>query len=523
MKFSNLFPLDCIELANKLIVDLELKKEPIINLIEIDAEFLWSVIKNIFRTDLLPKWNSLDYIDEIEEFQFILMILEQIFDIDLKDVNPAFLKLRKVNHLQFILNALYLAFNFIEFNKKKSYISNDLIRSIDTSSTEIHTDSRSSDQETTTKDEFSNDFVKDEKYKDEIEESLEEKSEMMNNKKDEIAKNEFERKKEIENHKRLIQNFTFMKERNFALELSYKIMDVIELQKKTKETKIDLKKLQTYGPHLIESSLNQSFIETTRSKKSSSIKKPAKKSASTNKIFKTKNLKRPIKKAPSFKLDLDQLINQLTGLTSKQIDELNSKTSHQKKFVDQIEIDLIEKERNLNDELLNRIDRENRILKILSAEMKFNLIKEMKTRDGLKGRQFKKAKDDWRREQIKLKFELDDCYRDNLSNYKHLENEKEKQLRELIRKNDELIRESSNDVRKEMRNYVMKKRDCQKLILDDYDDFYKSKMMLITNSLSKKKDKLNHFDRSDITDLNSRSVSRHLEQTFKSKLYPKFH
>ena len=108
---------DCVQLANRLIDELELDRHPIDSVIEIDGEFVWLIIERVFNTSLLPKWQSLDCVNETEEFQFILQTLEQIFDLNLTGVNPAYLTMRKPEIVYLVLNALWMANDYVKSKK----------------------------------------------------------------------------------------------------------------------------------------------------------------------------------------------------------------------------------------------------------------------------------------------------------------------------------------------------------------------------------------------------------------------
>lgn len=521
-KFTFQLRTDCIKLANKLIIELELDHRPIENLIEINGEFLWNIVLNLFDTDLLPKFKNLDCINETEEFQFILDTLQQIFDLDLKNINPAYLTRRKPEYVKLVLNALLLANYYIRkksdtLNSKEiddllelssssslSDLSNESSNeelidgsnesSINLSDSSISEDFKRTDKSTANKNikiKNSKTISKKDKMIESstsvaVEKSLQNKKELTNEELD-------DKLKELDDNKKLIHNLTYLKEQNFALEISYKIMDVINIQKKSKEIKTNLNQLSANKP------------SSTRPKKSNKVpkKRPlkAKKGANNSKL--------------SYQ-NLSDVMKTLTGLDNKQIQVLKEKEDYQKRLICKIRYDLVNVEKRLNSEMEAKIDKENKLLELLQKDFDSNLVIEERKSKLNDRRQMNKVKYDLYRERATFRKEVDKLYQTNLKDLKQLESEQEKRLRELTKKKDDLFKEDLNELRKEMKEYEMKKRNDQNLLFDNYDNLYRSQSNLIKQEIAKRKihtDSIDHFNV---------SLNRHLEQTFKSKLYPKF-
>ena len=536
-------------MANKLIVELELSREPIRSLVELDGEFVWLIVENVFKTDLLPKWSNLDFIDETEEFQFILMTLEQIFDLDLNGINPAHLTLRKPDYIRLVLNALYLANSYIKFKRDdERFVFTDLIESVGESVDESNSASVSSVCSTTksTAESFSavenelptgdgaskkahcgaklernkksNNEIGRSKVKSKFTECRNESSS------DEKVANQL---KELNNRKQLINNLTCVKEQGFALELSYKIMDVLKIQEKSKEIKSNLDKLNRFRPQLTANTL---IVPTNRpiSKQfgESKLKRPTINQMQSKRSFGTPTTRRrpTVNKRTSTKsVDLSELLTKLIGLSNQQMHELRDKTERQRELVNQIKLDLIERERNLHGQLSSKVEKENRLLELLQRDM--NLSLSYQARNSLEHKhRLKKAKDELRRERVELRRQLDEYYTNNLSDYMHLETEQDKQLKAIANKNDESFRANLTEARKEIREWETEIRRKQTLALDNYDNFYATKHELMKRELVKQRERSSSYrDRDDINATVDRSQTKHLERTFKSKLYPKFH
>lgn len=527
-------------------------------MIEIDGEFIWFVIENLFNTNLLPKWQNLDCVDETDEFSFIIHTLELIFDLDLQNINPAYLTLRKPEYIYIVLNALSLANRFIKKTDDRQMDSNDeccgqnlnqilsdsQILSDRSSKLSINL-SESCDESLSKSSEIGNDVIKNKITDNKAVESndcssslesyLKSSNESLNKVKEPVKKelkikNEskdeqfVEQLKDLKNNKKLIHNLIYKKEQNFALEISYKILDVLKIQQKTKSIKTNLNRIQFYDSNQLEQStfqLNQtgSFSSLYRTNQlNNRFTKPKKLISKSNKIFLKKNpsIKQNFKKQQSKPLDLNEFLNKLTGLTSKQVNEMKEKSDHQKQLINQVKYDLLDAERRLHSQMLTKLDKENRLLEILHKDLNLNLNLSAIAKNRSERKRLKDAKYELRKERVCLKKDFDEFYLSNLSNLKQLEHEQDKKLRELARKKAELFKQDLHQVRKEIKEYENKMKENQKLLLDNYDNFYLSQSILIQEELKKQKNKNTNSNQ-----FSNQSVKRHLERSFLNKLYPK--
>ena len=221
---------------------------------------------------------------------------------------------------------------------------------------------------------------------------------------------------------------------------------------------------------------------------------------------------------PEKTLDLNELVNKLTGLSSKQLSELKDKSDHQKQLLNRVKCDLVEAERRLQSEMIAKIDRENRLLAILQKDLNLGLNLSSVSRNRLERKQLRNAKCELRRERVDLKRSAEELYRVNWSNLKNLEAEQDKQLRELSRREERTLREQVHQARKEIREAETRVSKQQKQLLDDFDNLYQSQSVMIRQEIAKQTGGSN----GDPVQFNSVSLTRHLEASYASKLYPKF-
>ena len=501
-------------------------------------------------TNLLPKWHSLDCIDETEEFQFIIQTLEQIFDLDLNDLNPAYLTYRRPQYVYLILNILSIANNFIQNDCTDRLSLGDLNKadSLESNSLESNIlESLGSDKKVTISNKSVNTF-KDEideislsslfsiesieyKKKDDvngiklnskgtIEDTLiDTTKDKSANKKDELSDEELSNQlKDLRDNKKLINDLTIRKEQNFAMQISFKILDVIKMQRRTKEITKNLDKIQANAPFLnVKPAMKLNYLNS-KLDQTRKVQAKKKESDKTKKVLRRQTkAKRSFLKKPS--LDLNELLIKLTGLTDKQVNELKVKDNYQKQLINHTKFDLIETERRLQTQMLTKIEKENRLLEMLHKDMNVNANLTSLTKNRLERKQLRQAKSELRKERVHLKHDFDEFYQFNLSNLMNLEAQQEKQLKELARKKGELFKQDLNQIRKEIKEYELKMSANQKLMLDNYDSFYLSQSMLIKQELTKQ----TRFAHKKPNYFASPNLVKHLNQSFMSRLYPNFH
>lgn len=555
-------------------MQLELDREPISSVIEIDGEFIWLITEAVFKTSLLPKWQHMDCLNETEEFQFILQTLEQIFELDLSAVNAAYLTMRKPEFVYLVLNALTLANDYVRSTKNEedpngltdqssesggcsghevsSIVSSDLsnLLSIDSSDDSSNSSGsysgenkketikengrvkevESKDENGAKKSETSSSLLSTEEDSLKVskklpKENFQKKLNLPAKSKKEFTDDELANKlKELKDGKKLIQSLSHQKEQNFALQISFKILEVLKIQERTKKIKSNLNRMHAYGPHLDEQSpgLWQSF-RSSQSFHSRAAARPktgqTKRATATLKKKRQSAKKAPVKRPKS--LDLNEIVNKLTGLSGSQLSELKDKRDQQKQLVNRVKCDLVEVERRLQSEMITKIEKENRLLEILQKDLNLDLNLSSVAKNRLERKQLMHAKCELRKERVDLKRFTDELHQSNLSNLKHLQAEQDRQLRELARNREQALRQQVQQVKKQIRECETKMREDQKRLLEDYDNFYLSQSTLIRQEIARQTSETK-ATRGDSMQFNSVSLTRHLQQSYISKLYPKF-
>ena len=101
---------ECLHIANELQGTLQPESRPeIVCLLQLSANFFWNLVRKLFQgSTLIPSLDEFDCLNEIEEFQLILLLLEQILQVDLTEINPASLHLRQPRKLRFLLQTIQI-------------------------------------------------------------------------------------------------------------------------------------------------------------------------------------------------------------------------------------------------------------------------------------------------------------------------------------------------------------------------------------------------------------------------------